>query len=254
MSAIKPMHDDDVPLPFVPPHDPRVPDHPELCLSKEAWTQLWNARGRANIRLRKAIRDIRARGDDVDEGQGSKDYAKAAIDSYQPVLSMQVKLFREAGKTRKELWQIMDEEIEALCNSLELRPTEVDFLRQEIRLDIDELPPARQPQRVTPASGPLGHAATFTYKAAANYLGVSERHIRGLVAGGHLDSVGRGQHKRITRESLLKYKPLNSEQNGTKRKSTLLFRSLFRFTIGVCPRGYSIPLRLQSSLAFQFKL
>jgi hypothetical protein len=70
----------------------------------------------------------------------------------------------------------------------------------------DALNQQREPCAEVVGEKPLAGQDTVTKETAAKYLNVTPRQIRKLVSGGTLHSVGKGHYKKITTESLLRYK------------------------------------------------
>jgi len=91
--------------------------------------------------------------------------------------------------------EALDRDLEQVCLRLERR------IRQLTRHHRRE-PSFQTTEDVALPQGAQGVA----YRRAAAYLRVSERQIRNLVAQDKLTTVGDGQHKKITAESLRKYK------------------------------------------------
>jgi hypothetical protein len=67
-------------------------------------------------------------------GQAAIEFEQSTLKAAQIVLSAMLKEFRAAGKSGRELSQIMDEEIEAAVNSYELPTIQRDLLRLELDL------------------------------------------------------------------------------------------------------------------------
>ena len=130
----------DLLLPGLPSNDPKN------CLSEAARRRVEDAHLESQLIRTKALAIIETRyrsgpthelsfGDYFKTGQAAIEWDEAKVESARIVLSTLVREYVAAGKSGRELGQIMGEELEGACYSLELSIPQRDLLSLEIEVN-----------------------------------------------------------------------------------------------------------------------
>ena len=129
-----------------PPLARLQPSDPQNCLSEPARRRVEDAHLKSQLIRTKALAIIETRyrsapthelsfGDYFKTGQAAIEWDEAKVESARIVLSTLVREYVAAGKSGRELGQIMGEELEGACYSLELSIPQRDLLSLEIEVN-----------------------------------------------------------------------------------------------------------------------
>ncbi len=160
-----------------PPLPGLLPNDPENCLSQAARRRVEHAHLKSQLIRTKALAIIetRYRSEPVHElsfaeyfktGQAVLEWDEAKVESARIVLSAKEREYVAAGKSGRELRQIMNEELEGACSSLELSIPQRDLLSLEIEVN-------RRILAQTPTPDPVQE------RTRAGLLGVHSKRLEG---------------------------------------------------------------------------